>query len=142
MRRLTAVGLAVAVVILAACGVRRHGMIEAPAPDHRAALDCALNEATARGYAPTDGGVDAGYIYLVRRANRGITREEVATRLLTFGLMGHDDVDFDYLSIVGAGGQLRIIASGVTESGKASDPREEALAEAREILAKCARPEG
>ena len=97
MRRLTAVGLAVAVVILAACGVRRHGMIEAPAPDHRAALDCALNEATARGYAPTDGGVDAGYIYLVRRANRGITREEVATRLLTFGLMGHDDVDFDYL---------------------------------------------
>nr|PZN89919.1 MAG: hypothetical protein DIU52_10610 [bacterium] len=140
MRRLTAVGLAVAVVILAACGARAVQLV-APAPDHRTALDCALNEANARGYIPEAGGVDAGHITVNRKVGGG-TREEVVTRLMTLGLAGANSVELDRLVIVGADGDLRITAWAIREDGKADSPRKEAVTDAREILAKCARPEG
>ncbi len=140
MRRLMAVALAVSALSLVACGAREVQLV-APAPGHRTALDCALNEANARGYLPGAGGVDTGHLTVDRKVGGG-TGEEVLTRLMTFGLAGANSVDLDRLVIVGAGGDLRITAWAIREVGKADSPRKEEVADAREILAKCARPEG
>lgn len=102
MRRLMAVALAVSALSLVACGAREVQLV-APAPGHRTALDCALNEANARGYLPGARGVDAGHLTVDRKVGGG-TGEEVLTRLMTFGLAGANSVDLDRLVIVGAEG--------------------------------------
>lgn len=137
MSRLMLAAVCCMVVVSAGCAPRSVQLV-APAPDHRTALDCALNEANARGYIPVEGGIDAGQIHMTRKVGSGRkVAEEAVARAFTFGLGGANSIDLDRLVIVGAAGNLRITAWAVRENGKLDDPRDEAVADARAILAAC-----
>jgi hypothetical protein len=121
---------------LAGCGGSAR-MYSAPAPE--GALSCALDQATALGYSPTEGGTAGGFVRVERKLNQtaGSVASEAATRYMTLGFKGHNRTEYDRLTFTQAGANLRISASGVKESGDATSPTDSGRAHAEEILMAC-----
>jgi hypothetical protein len=91
------------------------------------------------GYYPIDGGKSDGYIKLAREipVTAGAVAGEAAARLMSFGLSGANRVQYDHLTMTGAGGTLRLQLVGIRQNGSEDDPTSEGQTHAQDILASC-----
>lgn len=122
---------------LNACGGARAFELSAPAPAD--VLSCALGAAVQSGYEPTEGGVSAGYIRLLRHrsATAGDVGKEAAARIASLGLMGSSRAEWDVLRVVGAGGRINVVVWALNDDEEQQSPTEEGKADAQNILKAC-----
>jgi hypothetical protein len=92
-------------------------------------MDCVLGQTALLGYTPLGGGRSEGYLRVEGRAEPAIVeRINVGASAAT-----------NRLTITPAAGQLHIRLEGLTREGKATEPSAKGEADAKTILARCAR---
>lgn len=118
--------------------------LEVAAPAPASALDCAMRQLTTLGYTPLEGGVSDGYIRFVSVIpnSAGAAAAEAGTRLATFGMKGHTRAVQNVVTVIGAGGTLRLRGGTVYENEKSGEPSATVKADAEGVLAACATPSG
>jgi hypothetical protein len=126
------------VLALTGCGAKGKTF---SGPAQEGALDCALGQSSALGYYPLDGGKSDGYIKVAREIpwTKGAVAGEAVNRLMSFGLSGSNRVEYDHLTLTGAGGTLRILAVGVRQNGSVDNPTPDGEKHAQDILGSCSK---